>query len=98
MSDPVIEGYLDKLVTTLGEAGLARQPLIVQANGGLTTPAQTIPIFTVESGPAAGVVGSAHLAAELGIADVIATDVGGTTFKVGDHRGRSMGATPARRC
>ncbi|MCE3248313.1 MAG: hydantoinase [Geminicoccaceae bacterium] len=79
---PVIEGYLDKLVTTLGEAGLVRQPLIVQANGGLTTPAQTIPIFTVESGPAAGVVGSAHLAGELGIADVIATDVGGTTFKV----------------
>jgi len=79
---PVIEGYLDKLVTTLGEAGLARQPLIVQANGGLTTPAQTIPILTVESGPAAGVVGSAHLAAELGITDVIATDVGGTTFKV----------------
>jgi N-methylhydantoinase A len=79
---PVIEGYLDDLVSTLGKAGLKRPPLIVQANGGLTTPAQTIPIFTVESGPAAGVVGSAHLARQLGIADAIATDVGGTTFKV----------------
>lgn len=79
---PVIEGYLDGLVTTLRQAGLKHAPLIVQANGGLATPAQTIPIFTVESGPAAGVVGSARLAEELGIADVIATDVGGTTFKV----------------
>jgi N-methylhydantoinase A len=79
---PVIEGYLDNLVRTLDEAGLNCRPLIVQANGGLTTPAQTIPIFTVESGPAAGVVGSARLAAQLGLTDVIATDVGGTTFKV----------------
>ena len=44
--------------------------------------AQTIPIFTVKSGPAAGVVGSAHLANQLGVPNVIATDVGGTTFKV----------------
>ena len=36
--------------------------LIVQANGGLATAAQTVPIFTVESGPAAGVVGSAQIA------------------------------------
>jgi N-methylhydantoinase A len=79
---PVIEGYLDDLVSTLSKSGLKCAPLIVQANGGLTTPAQTIPIFTVESGPAAGVVGSAYLARQLGIADVIATDVGGTTFKV----------------
>ncbi|WP_424139175.1 hydantoinase/oxoprolinase family protein [Roseomonas chloroacetimidivorans] len=79
---PVIEGYLDGLVKTLSDEGLPKPPLVVQANGGLTTPAQTVPIFTVESGPAAGVVGSAHLAAQLGLPDVIATDVGGTTFKV----------------
>ena len=79
---PVIEGYLDQMVGTLQEAGLKCIPLIVQANGGLTTPAQTIPIFTVESGPAAGVVGSAYLARQLGIPNAIATDVGGTTFKV----------------
>ena len=73
---------MTNLVTELGDAGLKCQPLIVQANGGLATPAQTIPIFTVESGPAAGVVGSAHLANQLGVPNVIATDVGGTTFKV----------------
>lgn len=79
---PVIENYLDGLVSTLGEGGLKCKPLIAQANGGLATPAQTIPIFTVESGPAAGVVGSAYLANQLGVPNVIATDVGGTTFKV----------------
>jgi|SRR5665213_1241177 len=79
---PVIENYLDGLVDQLGKAGLKRQPLIAQANGGLATPSQTIPIFTVESGPAAGVVGSAYVAEQLGVQNVIATDVGGTTFKV----------------
>jgi N-methylhydantoinase A len=88
---PVITGYLDGLVEALRDAGLKRDPLIVQANGGLTTPAQTIPIFTVESGPAAGVVGSACMAADLGVANVIATDVGGTTFKVAIIEGGKWG-------
>ena len=79
---PVVEDYLENLVTELGNSGLKCQPLIAQANGGLATPAQTVPIFTVESGPAAGVVGSAYLANQLGVPNVIATDVGGTTFKV----------------
>lgn len=79
---PVIENYLDNLVDQLGKSGLKRQPLIAQANGGLATPAQTIPIFTVESGPAAGVVGSAYIAEQIGVPNIIATDVGGTTFKV----------------
>ena len=79
---PVIESYLEGMVSTLGQSGLKCKPLIAQANGGLATPAQTIPIFTVESGPAAGVVGSAYLANQLGVPNVIATDVGGTTFKV----------------
>jgi N-methylhydantoinase A len=79
---PVIESYLEGMVSTLGQTGLKCKPLIAQSNGGLATPAQTIPIFTVESGPAAGVVGSAYLANQLGVPNVIATDVGGTTFKV----------------
>lgn len=80
---PVIEGYLRRLEATLAAAGLRQKLLVVQANGGVTTTMQLVPIFTVESGPAAGVVGAAHLARSLGCANVIATDVGGTTFKVG---------------
>src|SRR5690606_8505623 len=79
---PVIDRYVTRLEATLREIGLKQKLLIVQANGGVTTTAQTIPIFTIESGPAAGVVGAAEVAATLGQRNVIATDVGGTTFKV----------------
>jgi N-methylhydantoinase A len=79
---PVIEGYVARLEKTLNDAGLQQKLLIVQANGGVATTAQTVPIFTIESGPAAGVVGAAEIATRLGTPNVIATDVGGTTFKV----------------
>ncbi len=79
---PVIEGYLRRLESTLAGAGLQRKLLVVQSNGGLAPAAQAIPIFTLESGPAVGVVGAAQLARALGVPNVIATDVGGTTFKV----------------
>jgi len=79
---PVIENYIRRLETTLAKAGLKRNLLIVQANGGVATTSQTVPIFTIESGPAAGVVGAAHIAKALGVPNLIATDVGGTTFKV----------------
>jgi len=79
---PVIDQYIRRLEATLRDAGLRQPLLIVQANGGVATTAQTVPIFTIESGPAAGVVGAAELAISLGTPDVIATDVGGTTFKV----------------
>ncbi|MFZ5781703.1 MAG: hydantoinase/oxoprolinase family protein [Pseudomonadota bacterium] len=79
---PVIDSYLARLERTLADAGLKQKLLIVQANGGLATVAQTVPIYTIESGPAAGVVGAAHMAERLGHPKIIATDVGGTTFKV----------------
>lgn len=79
---PVIDSYLARLERTLIDAGLKQKLLIVQANGGLATVAQTVPIYTIESGPAAGVVGACYMAERLGFPNVIATDVGGTTFKV----------------
>jgi N-methylhydantoinase A len=88
---PVIVGYLERLERTLVEAGLRQKLLIVQANGGIATAGQVVPIFTIESGPAAGVVGAAHLAGELGYKNVIATDVGGTTFKVAVIQGGAWG-------
>ncbi|MEE9273711.1 MAG: hydantoinase/oxoprolinase family protein, partial [bacterium] len=80
---PAMEGYLERLCARLAEAGLARPPLIVQSNGGLTPADRVAPVRTIESGPAVGVVGAARLAGEIGRPNLIATDVGGTTFKVG---------------
>ena len=79
---PVIESYVSRLAGALAEAGLEQKLLMMQANGGVATAAQTVPIFTIESGPAAGVVGAAQIASSLDLPNVIATDVGGTTFKV----------------
>ena len=79
---PIIESYVSRLELALREAGLNQRLLMMQANGGVATTAQTVPIFTIESGPAAGVVGAAQIATSLGLPNVIATDVGGTTFKV----------------
>ena len=64
---PVVSGYLARLERTLLDAGLKQKLLVVQANGGVTTTSQVVPIFTVESGPAAGVVGAAYLARSLGV-------------------------------
>lgn len=75
-------GYLEQLIARLREEGLKKPPLIVQSNGGLTPIDRVVPIRTVESGPAVGVVGAARLSDELGKPNLIATDVGGTTFKV----------------
>jgi N-methylhydantoinase A len=78
----LIEGYLSNLEATLTDRGMVQKLLIVQSNGGVAAAAQTIPVMTVESGPAAGVVGATRLARQLEHPNVIATDVGGTTFKV----------------
>ena len=79
---PVIESYVNRLERALHDAGLRQRLLMMQANGGVATTTQTVPIFTIESGPAAGVVGAAQIATSMGLPNVIATDVGGTTFKV----------------
>ncbi len=77
-----MSGYLERLIARLAEAGLKRPPLIVQSDGGLTPAARVMPVRTVESGPAVGVAGAARLSSELSKPNLIATDVGGTTFKV----------------
>lgn len=88
---PVIERYLSRLERTLNQAGLRQRLMIVQSNGGVVSASQTVPVFTIESGPAAGVVGAARIAASLGYPNVIATDVGGTTFKVAIIRDGAWG-------
>ena len=55
----------------------------MQSNGGVL-PARVAaqkPIFVIESGPAAGVVGAQRLGRKLGFDDCIVFDMGGTTAK-----------------
>src|SRR5439155_24718085 len=61
---------------------------IMQAHGGLLPfdQAAARPVGMIESGPVSGLVGSQHLGRSLGFEDIIAADMGGTTFKVGTVR------------
>ncbi len=80
---PVIERYAERLETRLAEIGITAPVNIMQSNGGVL-PAKIAarkPIFVIESGPAAGVVGAQRLGAKLGIDDCIVFDMGGTTAK-----------------
>jgi N-methylhydantoinase A len=81
---PRISAYLQKLRRILKEKGLPGEPLIMQAYGGVLGIEATCKnaVGTIESGPAAGVVGSGFLGGLIGKKNILATDMGGTTFKV----------------
>ena len=86
---PKIVAYMRSLQGKLAGNGLRSAPLVMQAYGGMLSIEATSQkaIGTLESGPAAGVVGSKFIADLIGEPNVLATDMGGTTFKVSLVRG-----------
>jgi len=87
---PVMERYLSSLSGMLQDAdeglGLAadKPVMVMDAAGGLMSleSARLKPVHTVLSGPAGGVVASAHVAALAGIPDIITMDIGGTSTDI----------------
>ena len=81
---PVMASYLDNLVAKLHHLGFDGALSILKSNGGLMSieRAREHPEEMIESGPAGGVAYAAHLAEELGFANILHTDVGGTSFDV----------------
>jgi len=81
---PVVARYLESLERELKSGGFTGQVLIVQSNGGVMTveTAKRLPIRTALSGPAAGVIAGAHIAASAGFPNIITCDMGGTSFDV----------------
>ena len=81
---PKISSYLQNLKTILRGKGLQRDPLIMQAYGGVLDIEATCKnaVGIIESGPAAGIVGTRFLGEHIGEKNILATDMGGTTFKV----------------
>jgi N-methylhydantoinase A len=76
--------YLTNLQGLLAKAGYHGPVMVMQGYGGLLPAAEAADrsIGMLECGPAAGVIGSRVLGQLLEQPDVIATDMGGTTFKV----------------
>src|SRR5262245_13319358 len=85
---PVVDRYLRQLRDDVHERGFRGTLLVMQAYGGLlpVDRAATRPVGLSESGPVSVLVGSQHLGEALGFDNIIAADVGGTTFKVGTVR------------
>ena len=91
-STAVVQGYLQPLVARyaknltrqLSNWGYERDVAIMQSNGGVAPLRQLAEraAYIVRSGPAAGVMAAARLAAEAGFSHIITGDMGGTSFDV----------------
>jgi N-methylhydantoinase A len=87
---PIMEHYLASLTELLADPGKGLglaggvPVMIMEASGGLMTvaTARERPVHTVLSGPAGGVVASAHVAALSGFPDIITMDMGGTSTDI----------------
>ena len=80
---PVLARYLGALAEVCRGAGLP-EPLVMRSSGGVTTldEAAAHAAFVLLSGPAAGVVGAARIAALAGFDNALSFDMGGTSTDV----------------
>jgi N-methylhydantoinase A len=102
---PIVGNYLRALAVASSEAGLP-EPLVMRSSGGAATPEEAAahPATILVSGPAAGAVGAALLAARAGFDDAIGLDMGGTSADVSLISGgraervseRAVGGLPVR--
>src|SRR5438132_3039796 len=82
---PIVRGYLAEIEDRIRSDGFSGSFLIVQSTGGLyeADQAKSNCVQMLESGPAAGVIGTQALCHALGLKNAIAFDMGGTTAKAG---------------
>ncbi|HEY9546021.1 MAG TPA: hydantoinase/oxoprolinase family protein [Solimonas sp.] len=79
---PRVTSYLEQLVDRLKRAGYARRLMVMQASGGVMTKEYIdgAPIRVLASGPAGGVIGSAHVGSAKGFPNLLCVDMGGTSY------------------
>ena len=82
---PASAAYFRRAAERLHETGLKHPLLIMQTSGGVLPAAKAVetPLTSLGSGPVGGLIGSLSLARQLGHKNIIATDMGGTSFEVG---------------
>lgn len=90
-SSAIVDGYLHSTMyhalSTL-EQNLRthqyRQPMLVIHNsGGMAQLNSTDALQTIHSGPVSGIAASEHLAMQAALGNVVATDMGGTSYDIG---------------
>ncbi len=82
--EPVVRRYLTRLEQRLIEAGLTGSLFIILSHGGMAPveEAARLAAATVLSGPAGGMSGCRRCAGMLGIPDLVAFDMGGTSTDI----------------
>jgi N-methylhydantoinase A len=86
---PLMVRYIERIEARARQLGYRGPVLFSQCAGGSigVEEAKRVPIFTVNSGPVAGVMACAMVSRELAEQTLLTTDMGGTTFDVSLVRG-----------
>lgn len=81
---PRMRRYLGDLEATLKQNGLTAQLQIMTSNGGSLPVSRVydLPVLTMLSGPAAGVIATAHIGQQANHPNLITCDIGGTSTDV----------------
>ncbi|MCC7081814.1 MAG: hydantoinase/oxoprolinase family protein [Burkholderiales bacterium] len=103
---PIMDRFMGRFEQGVRALGVTAAPRVMQSNGGAVSPAavRRMPVNTFVSGPAGGVVGTRGLGRQLGVEDLIAFDMGGTSTDVcliraltpAQKSQRDMGGFPVR--
>ena len=78
MSDE-LKGMSDELRSS----GYRRAMMMVHNSGGMAEVYRTTALNTFNGGPVAGIIGASYVGKSLGFKNIIATDMGGTSFDLG---------------
>ena len=81
---PVMGAYFENLEQRLASEAMECGVTVISSGGGIVpvAEAKATPVRTLQSGPAGGVIGAAHLGTQSGYPNLLAIDVGGTSFEV----------------
>ncbi len=74
---------LSALELNLRSSGYTKPMLVVHNSGGMAQLNSTDALQTVHSGPVSGIAAAEHLARQAGLGNVVATDMGGTSYDIG---------------
>jgi len=79
---PIFDAYVGELKQALASNGFAGKFFVMRSGGGmmLADLAARVPIYTVMSGPAGGIMGATRVARELGRSRLLSLDYGGTSL------------------
>ena len=87
----IVDGYLHStmyyalsaLEQNLRTHSYERPMLVIHNSGGMAQLNSTDALQTIHSGPVSGIAASEHLAAEADLGNIVATDMGGTSYDIG---------------